>query len=143
MNIAIASDHAGFDYKERIRDYLRASGHQVKDFGTRSPERCDYPTIVRPVAEAVAAGEFERGIVLGGTGIGDAMVANRVRGVRCAVCWNIRSAVLSRKHNDANMLALGQRMLSIEAALEIVLLWLSTDFDDERHAERVKMIDKP
>jgi len=143
MKIAIGSDHAGFDYKERIRDYLKAEGHEVKDFGTRSPEPCAYPLFVRAVAQAVAAGQFERGIVLGGTGIGDTMVANRIRGVRCSLCWDLRSAALARKHNDANVLALGQRMLSIEEAMEIVLLWLQTAFDVGRHAERVRMIDQP
>ncbi|MCD6303446.1 MAG: RpiB/LacA/LacB family sugar-phosphate isomerase, partial [Planctomycetes bacterium] len=94
-------------------------------------------------AEAVAGGLFERGIVLGGTGNGEAMVANRVRGVRCAICWDLRSARLSRQHNDANVLSLGQRMISIEAALEIVELWLATPFDGGRHARRIGLIDSP
>jgi ribose 5-phosphate isomerase B len=143
MNIAIGSDHAGFAYKERIRKYLSEHGHQVKDFGTYSEERCDYPVFIRPVAEAVARDEFERGIVLGGSGNGEAIVANRVRGIRCAVCWDLRSAQLARAHNDANVISLGQRMISIEAALEIVQTWLDTPFDGGRHAVRIALIDAP
>lgn len=138
MKIAIGSDHAGFEYKEQIRRYLAEKGNQVKDFGTYSPRRCDYPDFIRPVAEAVSAGEFERGIVLGGSGNGEAMVANKVRGVRCALCWDLRSARLSRAHNDANVLSLGQRMISLEAALEIVQLWLDTPFDGGRHVARIE-----
>jgi ribose 5-phosphate isomerase B len=141
MNIAIGSDHAGFAYKERIRQYLLEHGHQVKDFGTYSDERCDYPVFIRPVAEAVARGEYERGIVLGGSGNGEAIVANRVRGIRCAVCWDLRSAQLARAHNDANVISLGQRMISVEAALEIVQAWIDTPFDGGRHAARIAMID--
>jgi ribose 5-phosphate isomerase B len=143
MRIAIGSDHAGFQYKEAIRAHLAKAGHEVKDFGTFSPASCDYPTFIRPVALAVAAGEFERGIVLGGSGNGEAIVANRVKGVRCAVAWDLRSARLSREHNDANVLSLGQRMMAVEEALEIVDLWLATGFDGGRHAVRVGMIDQP
>jgi ribose 5-phosphate isomerase B len=142
MKIAIASDHAGFAYKERIRTMLLEAGHDVRDFGTFSEEPCEYPRLVRPVAEAVARGAFERGIVVGGSGNGEAIVANRVRGVRCAVGWDLRSAKLSREHNDANLLALGERMISIEAALEIVQLWLATPFAGGRHAERIREIDE-
>ncbi len=143
MRIAIGSDHAGFQYKQRIIAHLAEAGHEVQDFGTHSPQRCDYPTFIRPVAEAVAAGLFERGIVLGGSGNGEAIVANRVRGVRCSLAWNLRSARLSRQHNDANVLSLGQRMLAIEEALEIVDLWLATPFEGGRHADRIRMIDEP
>ena len=143
MRIVIGSDHAGFDYKEQIRPYLTAAGHEVTDLGTYSPERCDYPKFIRPVAEAVARGEFERGIVLGGLGNGEAIVANRVPGVRCTLCWDLRSARLGREHNDANVLSLGQRMVPIEAALEIVDLWLTTAFDGGRHAQRIRLIDEP
>jgi len=142
MKIGIGSDHAGFAYKERIREHLAAAGHEVEDFGTYSDARCGYPTFIRPVAEAVAAGRCERGIVLGGSGNGEAIVANRVRGVRCALAWDLRSARLSREHNDANCLSLGQRMMAIEEALEIVDLWLSTSFDGGRHAQRIAMIDQ-
>ena len=109
MRVAIGSDHAGFRYKERLRALLASWGHEVKDFGTHSEESVDYPVYVRPVAEAVARGEYERGIVLGGSGNGEAIVANRVRGVRCTVCWNVESARYARLHNDANVLSLGER----------------------------------
>jgi ribose 5-phosphate isomerase B len=142
MKIAMASDHAGFSYKEQIKMVLIEEGHEVHDFGTHSSETCDYPDFVRPAAEAVAAGEFERGVVLGGSGNGEAMVANKVRGIRCAVCWDLRSARLSREHNDANMLALGERMMSIHEALEIVDLWLQTAFEGGRHAVRLEKIYK-
>jgi ribose 5-phosphate isomerase B len=142
MKIAIGSDHAGFVYKEKIRHYLAGKGHDVKDFGTFSDARCDYPTFIRPVAEAVARGEFERGIVLGGSGNGEAIVANRVKGVRCSLCWDLRSARLAREHNDANVLSLGERMMAIEEAYEIVDLWLATAFDGGRHKQRIDMIDK-
>ena len=141
MKIAVASDHAGFAYKERIKAHLVNAGHEVKDFGTYSEQPCDYPTFVRPAAEAVAAGEFDRGIVLGGTGNGEAITANRVRGVRCGLCWNLRSARLARAHNDANVLSLGQRMVAIEAALEIVDVFLATPFDGGRHEARIRAID--
>ena len=109
FKIAIGSDHAGFKYKEAIKTMLLENGHTVRDFGTHSEVACDYPDFVRPVAEAVARGECERGIVLGGSGNGEAIVANRVRGVRCGVCWTEQVAVWNRSHNDANVLALGQR----------------------------------
>ncbi len=141
MKIAIGSDHAGFKYKEQIKKWLIEKGHTVDDFGTDSEKPCDYPDFIRPVAEAVAAGRYERGIVLGGSGNGEAMVANRVRGIRCGIAWDLRSARLSRAHNDANMLSLGQRMMSIEEALEIVKLWLATPFDGGRHIARIQKID--
>jgi ribose 5-phosphate isomerase B len=143
VKISIGSDHAGFAYKERIKKYLSDLGHEVEDFGTHSDESCDYPLYIRPAAEAVARGEAERGIVLGGSGNGEAMVANRVRGVRCALCWNAESARLGRAHNDANMISLGQRMVSEETALEIVRVWLDTPFDGGRHERRIRMIDEP
>src|SRR5947208_9555751 len=126
MKIAIGSDHAGFQYKEKIRESLKQLGHDVKDFGTYSEEPVDYPLFIRPAAEAVARGECERGIVLGGSGNGEAIVANKVRGIRCALCWNLDSARLSRQHNDANVLSLGQRMIPLQTALEIVKVWLAT-----------------
>jgi ribose 5-phosphate isomerase B len=141
MKIAIGSDHAGFQYKEKIRAMLAAQGHSVKDFGTYSAERTDYPLFIRPVAEAVARGEFERGIVLGGSGNGEAITANRVKGVRCALCWNEESACLGRAHNNANVLSLGQRMIPVELALDIVRVWLETPFDGGRHQQRIDMID--
>ncbi|HHY84294.1 MAG TPA: ribose 5-phosphate isomerase B [Verrucomicrobia bacterium] len=141
MNIAIGSDHAGFEYKQRICEWLEAHGHTVRDFGTDSAEPVDYPVFIRPVAEAVARGEFERGIVLGGSGNGEAIVANRVKGIRCAVCWNVESARLARRHNNANMISLGQRMMPLEVALEIVEVWLREPFDGGRHQRRIDLID--
>ncbi len=142
MKISMGSDHAGFSYKEAIKTVLIEQGHQVEDFGTHSSESCDYPDFIRPAAEAVARGECERGIVLGGSGNGEAIVANKVRGIRCALCWDLRSARLSRQHNDANVLSLGERMISLEAALEIVNLWLNTGFDGGRHQMRIDKIEQ-
>jgi ribose 5-phosphate isomerase B len=113
----------------------------VRDFGTTSEEPVDYPVYVRPVAESVARGEYERGIVLGGSGNGEAMVANRVRGIRCAVCWNRESAHLARAHNDSNVLSLGQRLIAGDQVLGIVQVWLETPFDGGRHARRIAQID--
>lgn len=141
MKIAMGSDHAGFEYKEKIKALLAQLGHGIKDFGTHSNESVDYPAFIRPVAEAVARGEFGRGIVLGGSGNGEAIVANKVRGIRCGLCWNTESARLNRQHNDANMLALGQRMMSAETALEIVKVWLETAFEGGRHARRIQQIE--
>jgi ribose 5-phosphate isomerase B len=141
MKIGIGSDHAGFDYKEKIKVLLRDLGHDVRDFGTDSNEPVDYPIFIRPVAEAVASGTVERGIVLGGSGNGEAIVANRVKGVRCALCWNLESAHLGRQHNNANVLSLGQRMVSLELALEIVKVWLNTPFEGGRHERRIREID--
>jgi ribose 5-phosphate isomerase B len=143
MRIAIGSDHAGFAYKGRIKQYLAEAGHSVVDFGTDSEAPVDYPRFIRPVAEAVAAGDAERGIVLGGSGNGEAIVANRVPGVRCALCWNELSARLGRQHNDANILSLGQRLIAPEMALAIVRIWLETPFEGGRHARRIQMIDAP
>jgi ribose 5-phosphate isomerase B len=143
MRIAIGSDHAGFEYKEKIKDFLKRGGHEVIDFGTHSAEPVDYPLFIRPTAEAVAAGKAERGIVLGGSGNGEAITANRVRGIRCALCWNIESARLGRLHNNANMISLGERMMSIELALEVVKTWLETPFEGGRHQHRIELIDAP
>jgi ribose 5-phosphate isomerase B len=141
MKIAIGSDHAGFEYKEQIRKLLQSLGHTVRDCGTHSTEPVDYPLFIRPVAEAVSRGEVERGVVLGGSGNGEAIVANRVRGIRCAVCWNVESAQLARRHNDANVISLGQRMMSLDTALELIRVWLETPFDGGRHQRRIELID--
>jgi len=141
MKIAIGSDHAGFRYKEIIKHLLRDLGHEVVDFGTDSEAPVDYPLFIRPVALAVAGGDCERGVVLGGSGNGEAIAANRVKGVRCALCWNIESARLARQHNDANMISLGQRMISEDAALEIVRVWLDTPFESGRHVRRIQLLD--
>ena len=140
MKISLGTDHAGFRYKEKVKELLTSLGHEVKDFGTFSEEPVDYPVFIRPAAEAVARGEYERGIVFGGSGNGEAMVANKVHGVRCALCWNEESARLSRQHNDANVLSIGQRMISEELALNIVRIWLETPFDGGRHERRVEML---
>jgi ribose 5-phosphate isomerase B len=143
MKIALATDHAGFEYKEKIREHLKAKGHIVEDFGTYSNERVDYPDFIRPAAKAVAIGNCERGIVLGGSGNGEAIAANRFRGIRCAVCWNEESARLARLHNNANMISLGQRMMTLETALAIVDIWLETEFEHGRHVERLKKLEAP
>jgi ribose 5-phosphate isomerase B len=141
MKIAIASDHAGFAYKEQIKTLLGSLGHEVRDFGTNNDAPVDYPKFIRPAAEAVAQGECERGIVLGGSGNGEAIVANKVHGIRCALCWSLDTARWSRAHNDANVLAIGQRTIPVELALEIVPVWLTTNFDGGRHGVRVRGIE--
>ena len=141
FTIAIGSDHAGFAYKGAIIAMLLAEGHTVRDFGTYSDAACDYPDFIRPVAEAVARGEFERGIVLGGSGNGEAIVANRVRGIRCGVIWNEQVAIWNRSHNDANIISLGQRTVTETEALHLVRVWLATPFEGGRHARRIAKID--
>jgi len=141
FTIAIGSDHAGFRYKEAIKAMLLMAGHTVRDLGTDSEASCDYPDFIRPVAEAVARGDVERGIVLGGSGNGEAIVANRVRGVRCGLCWTEQVAIWNRSHNDGNCLSLGQRTINEEEALRIVAVWLSTEFEGGRHLARIKKID--
>lgn len=141
FTIAIGSDHAGFKYKEAIKAMLIANGHTVRDFGTNSEVSCDYPDFIRPVAEAVARGDCERGIVLGGSGNGEAIVANRVKGVRCGLCWTEQVAIWNRSHNDGNVLSLGQRTISEDEALRIVNVWLATEFEGGRHVGRIEKID--
>jgi ribose 5-phosphate isomerase B len=141
LRIAIGSDHAGFQYKGILIGLLQEMGHVVKDFGTDSEEAVDYPDYIRPVAQAVAEGTFERGIVLGGSGNGEAIVANKVKGVRCALCWDVTTARLARQHNDANVVALGQRVVALEEAKDLVRVFLSTDFDGGRHARRIGKIE--
>jgi ribose 5-phosphate isomerase B len=141
MKISLGSDHAGFTYKEEIKKLLQSLGHEVRDFGTFNADSVDYPVFIKPAAEAVASGECERGIVLGGSGNGEAMAANKVRGVRCALAWNIESARLSRMHNDANVLSLGERMMPLDMALEIVKVWLNTPFEGGRHVRRIQMLE--
>jgi ribose 5-phosphate isomerase B len=141
MRIAIGSDHAGFLYKEALKSWLERQGHQIVDLGTHSEEPVDYPLFIRPVAEGVSRGDYQRGIVLGGSGNGEAIVANRVKGVRCALCWSPESARLARRHNDANVVSIGQRLITLDTALEIVRIWLETDFEGGRHQRRIEMID--
>ena len=141
MKIAIGSDHAGFRYKEILKTALVARGHEVRDFGTDSSTPVDYPTFIRPVAEAVVRGEHERGIVLGGSGNGEAIVANRVSGVRCTVGWNVESVRLGRAHNDSNVLSLGERFVAESDLMAMLDTWLHTPFDGGRHQRRIEMID--
>jgi ribose 5-phosphate isomerase B len=143
MRIGVASDHAGFRYKSLVAQHLRDLGHDVLDFGTASEEPVDYPDYIRPLAAAVASGKVERGVVFGGSGNGEAMTANRVRGVRCAVSWGRESARLSRAHNDANVLSLGERLVPEAQLLAIVDVWMETPFDGGRHIARIRKIDEP
>lgn len=141
MVVAIASDHAGYSYKERIKAWLSAHGHEVNDFGAFSTESSDYPEFIRPAALAVADGRCDRGIVLGGSGNGEAIVANRVKGVRCALCWSEETATLARRHNDANMVSIGERMIPFETVEAILERFFTEPFDGGRHARRIAQID--
>jgi ribose 5-phosphate isomerase B len=137
MKISLGSDHAGFRYKEKVKELLVSLGHEVKDCGTFNEDTVDYPLFIGPAAQAAASGECDRAIVFGGSGNGEAMAANKVKGVRCALCWNEETARLSRQHNDANALSIGQRMIPEELALQIVRIWLETPFEGGRHTRRV------
>ena len=138
MRIAIGSDHAGVEYKAALIEMLAELGHEVKNFGTDTTESVDYPDYIRPVAEAVARGEYERGIILGGSGNGEQMTANKVRGIRCALCWDVTTARLARQHNDANMVSIGQRIIGLEVARDLVQTFLTTEFDaGGRHSRRI------
>tara|TARA_B100000959_G_C14925319_1_gene601276 strand:- start:165 stop:611 length:447 start_codon:yes stop_codon:yes gene_type:complete len=139
---ALGADHAGYRYKEAIKEYLLSEGHEVKDYGTFSEESVDYPTYVKPAARAVAEGLCDFGIVLGGSGNGEAMAANKVSGVRCSLCWDEESARKAKQHNDANVLSLGQRMMSEKTAIAIVREWNSAEFEGGRHAHRIAMLDE-
>lgn len=137
MKISIASDHAGFALKQRIAEYLRQSGHQVEDFGTTSEESVDYPDFAEPAAREVARGEADRGVLVCGSGVGVAIVANKVDGVRAAHAHDPDEAEMSRRHNDANVVTLGERTTDPETALAIVGRFLETDFEGGRHERRV------
>jgi ribose 5-phosphate isomerase B len=137
MQIIVGADHAAFDLKEYLKECLATHGHQVHDVGTFGSQPVDYPPIARMVGIAVARGEAERGIALCGTGLGMSMAANKVAGVRAALCHDEYTARMSRAHNDANVLVIGARVTARELAWEIVKVWLATGFDGERHAERV------
>ena len=141
MKIAVASDHGGLALKNSLTEYLQQKGHEVVDFGTTTAESCDYPDFARPAALAVASGQCQRGIVCCTTGIGVSIVANKVHGVRCALCLNVDMAAMTRHHNNANVLALGQKYVDTETALEIAETFLSTPFDGGRHATRVDKIE--
>ena len=140
MKIAIGCDHVGYELKKRVIDHLTEKGHEVVDFGTDSTERTDYPIYGERAANAVASGECDRGIVICGTGIGISISANKVKGIRCVVCSEPYSALLSRQHNDTNMLAFGSRVVGGDLALMIVDAWLSGEYEGGRHARRVQMI---
>ena len=140
MRIAVGSDHGGLRLKNEIIEYLQKNNYQLKDFGTHTEESCDYPDIARPLAEAVAAGEFDKGILICGTGIGIGIAANKVKGIRAALCHDCFSAKASREHNDANILTMGERVIGTGLALQIVEIWLSTDFEGGRHKNRVAKI---
>jgi ribose 5-phosphate isomerase B len=140
VHIAIGSDHAGYRLKEHFKGVLKGDGHTIDDFGTHSEEPVDYPPICAAVARAVADGRAARGIVLGGSGQGEQMTANKVRGVRAALCNDLYTARMSREHNDANVLAIGGRIVGEGLADEILRLWLATGFEGGRHARRVKQI---
>ncbi|HVF70679.1 MAG TPA: ribose 5-phosphate isomerase B [Chthoniobacterales bacterium] len=142
MKIALGTDHAGYHYKEKVKALLAELGHEVKDFGTFSTDAVDYPLFIRPAAGAVVNGDCERAIVFGGSGNGEAMAANKVPGVRCALCWNEETARLSRQHNDANVLSMGERVIPEETALAIVRVWLTTEFEGGRHAQRIALLDQ-
>ena len=140
MRIAIGADHAGFALKEHLVATLRRLGHDVDDRGTFTNQPVDYPPICADVARAVAAGRADRGIVLGGTGQGEQMAANKIRGIRAAMCNDLYTARMSRQHNDANVLAMGGRIVASSLADEIAMLWLTTPFDAGRHQRRVDQI---
>ena len=142
MKIALGTDHAGFNYKEAVKEQLQKLGHEVQDFGTFSEESVDYPAFVRPAAESVADGSCDLGVVFGGSGNGEAMAANKVKGVRCALCWSEETARLAKEHNNANVLSIGQRQISQKLALYIIDTWLNAEFEGDRHIRRIEMLDK-
>ncbi len=140
MNIAICSDHGGFELKLRLIPFIEEMGHTVTDFGCCSEASVDYPDMAFPMAEAVAAGEYERGIAICGTGIGVSICCNKVKGIRCALCGDVLSAELTRRHNDSNVLAMGGRIIGPETAKAITRVWLDTGFDGGRHENRINKI---
>jgi ribose 5-phosphate isomerase B len=141
MKVAIGSDHAGFDYKEMIKEYLEKEfGFEVIDKGTFSNERTDYPIYAKAVAEAVASGEADMGVLICGTGIGMSITANKIKGIRAALCPNNFMAEMAKKHNNANILCLGQRVIGTDHALSIVKTFFTTDFEGGRHAKRIALI---
>lgn len=138
MKISLGSDHAGFEYKQALAEMLRTQGHDVIDCGTHSADSTDYPLWCIPAAEKVASGEAEKGIVVGGSGNGEAIAANKVKGIRCAIAWSDETAKLASQHNNANVLSIGERMVSLETAKRLVDLWLSTPFEGCRHLKRIE-----
>ena len=140
MKIAIACDHGGLSLKNAVKNYLKEHGYEVEDFGTDTPDSCDYPDYALPAAEAVASGECDRGIVVCSTGIGVSIVANKVPGIRCAHCHDAYCATFTRLHNNANMLAMGEKVVGVGYALQIVEAFLTTEFEGGRHERRVAKI---
>jgi ribose 5-phosphate isomerase B len=140
VRVAIGSDHAGFALKAHLSETLRSLGHEIDDLGTDSEEPVDYPPICAAVARAVAKGEADRGIVLGGSGQGEQMTANKIRGVRAALCNDLYTARMSREHNDANVLSIGARIVAPQLADEILTMWLTTPFEGGRHERRIAQI---
>lgn len=139
--IAIGADHAGFHYKEAVKQYLQTQGYEVKDFGTHNEESVDYPDFAHPLAAAIEQGQYERGILICGTGNGVAMTANKHKNVRAGLCWNKEVAMLVRQHNDANVLCIPARFISPEEAKTMIAAFLETSFEGGRHARRVgKMV---
>lgn len=141
LKVIIGSDHGGFHYKEAIIDYLKARNIEFVDIGTHTRESCDYPEIAQNLAKKVASGEFNRGILVCGTGIGMSIAANKIKGIRAALCGDTYSARVSRAHNNANVLCLGERVIGEHLALDIVDIWLKTGFEGGRHKRRVDMIE--
>ncbi len=142
MRVALGSDHAGYRYKQLVAERLRTLGHEVVDFGTNSEESVDYPLFIRPACEAVANGDCERAIIFGGSGNGEAMVANRIRGVRAAVVWSAESTRFGRLHNDANVMSIGQRLVDEALLPELLDIFLDTAFEAGRHIRRIEQIDE-
>jgi ribose 5-phosphate isomerase B len=141
LTISIGTDHAGFPLKAPIKALLESRGHKVLDFGCDSNASCDYPDFIRPAAEAISAGKADCGIVLGGSGNGEAIVANKVKGVRCGLCWDEWSAGATKSHNNANCIAIGARPVPEALALKIVATWLDTEFEGGRHKRRIDKIE--
>ena len=141
LRFALGTDHAGYNFKEAIKRHLHNLGHETKDFGTFSEDSVDYPEFVLPAAKAVADSLVDYAIVLGGSGNGEAMAANKIKGIRCAVCWSAETAKLAKEHNNANVIAIGERQITKDLAIEIIDVWLSSEFQGERHARRIQMLD--
>jgi len=140
MKIAVGSDHAGYTLKEHVKQLLQDEGHEVDDLGTHSEEPVDYPRFCAAVARAVVGGHADRGIVMGGSGQGEQLAANKVRGARAALCNDLYTAEFSRRHNDANVLSMGGRVVGFGLADEIVRKWLTTEFEGGRHVRRLEQI---
>lgn len=140
--ILIASDHAGFKLKEKLKPYLETKGFKIKDLGTYSDERCDYPVFAYKLAKLISAGKYKKGILVCKTGIGNSIVANRLKGVRAALCYNVAAARLSREHNDSNILVLGAAFVNEALAKKILIVWLNTNFEAGRHRKRLNILRK-